>query len=271
MQDLGNTRNRVGRRKEKYKKMMNQMPKAGVLVSQPVLFIRSFIFYVGFYVSIFFHSAVCVIVCPLLSVKRRFAFVTLVTRFITWWLRITCKINVNVKGYENIITDQTYIVMCNHQSAWETLFLQTLFSPLSTVLKEELMRIPLFGWALRFLKPIAIDRDQRFKSLKKLISQGKDRLEEGISVLIFPEGTFFSKVVPGEYLKGSAALSSSSRYPVLPVVHNAGEHWPPDKLLKIPGTIQIVIGPAINSENHSIDEIQKKAVSWINEAVKKID
>ena len=261
----------MGRRKEKSKKKMNQIPKTGALVSQPVLLIRSFVFYIGFYASIFFHSAVCVIVCPLLSVKRRFAFVTLVTRFITWWLRITCKINVNVKGYENIITDQTYIVMCNHQSAWETFFLQTLFSPLSTVLKEELMRIPLFGRALRFLKPIAINRDQRFKSLKKLISQGKDRLEEGMSVLIFPEGTFFSKVVPGEYLKGSAALASSTRYPILPVVHNSGEHWPPDKLLKIPGTIQIVIGPAIHSENHSIDEIQKKAVSWINEAVKKID
>ena len=174
---------------------MNQIPKTGALVSQPVLLIRSFVFYIGFYASIFFHSAVCVIVCPLLSVKRRFAFVTLVTRFITWWLRITCKINVNVKGYENIITDQTYIVMCNHQSAWETFFLQTLFSPLSTVLKEELMRIPLFGRALRFLKPIAINRSQRFKAFKQLISQGKDRLKEGISVLIFPEGTFFSKAM----------------------------------------------------------------------------
>ncbi|HGY10916.1 MAG TPA: 1-acyl-sn-glycerol-3-phosphate acyltransferase, partial [Desulfobacterales bacterium] len=133
----------------------------------------------------------------------------------------------------------------------------------------ELMRIPLFGWALRFLKPIAIDRSQRFKALKQLISQGKDRLEEGISVLIFPEGTFFPKVAPGEYLKGSAALASSTGYPILPVVHNSGEHWPPDKLLKIPGTIQIVIGPAIHSEIHSIDEIQKKTVSWINEAIKK--
>ncbi len=251
--------------------MMDQMPKAGVFFSQPVLFVRSFVFYVGFYVSIFSHSALCVIVCPFLSVKRRFVFVTRVTRFIAWWLRITCKINVNVKGAKNIIKDQTYIIMCNHQSAWETFFLQTLFSPLSTVLKEELMRIPLFGWALRFLKPIAIDRDQKFKSLKKLISQGKNRLEEGISVLIFPEGTFYSKVVPGEYLKGSAALASSTRYPILPIVHNSGEHWPPDKLLKIPGTIQIVIGPVIHSENNSIDKIQKKAVSWINEAVKKID
>ena len=95
-------------------------------------------------------------------------------------------------------------------------------------------------------------------------------MEEGISVLLFPEGTFFSPEAPGEYLKGSAALASSTRYPVLPVVHNSGEHWPPDKLLKIPGTIQIVIGPAIHSENRSVDEIQKKAVSWINEAVSRM-
>lgn len=253
------------RRKEKYKK------NTKVIVSQLVLFIRSFAFYVGFYVSIIFHSVLCVIICPFLSVKRKFIFVTLVTHFITWWLKITCKINVNVKGAKNIITDQTYIVMCNHQSAWETFFLQTLLTPLSTVLKEELMRIPLFGWALRFLKPIAINRNQKFKSLKKLISHGKDRLEEGISVLIFPEGTFFPKVVPEEYLKGSAALASSARYPILPIVHNSGEHWPPDKLLKIPGTIRVVIGPAIHSENHSVDEIQKRAISWINEVVEKID
>jgi 1-acyl-sn-glycerol-3-phosphate acyltransferase len=249
--------------------MMNQMYKIGTLISQPVLFIRSVVFYLGFYVSVFLHSAACVMVCPFLPVKRRFVFVALVTRFIGWWLKITCKINVDIKGAKNIIADQTYIIMCNHQSAWETFFLQTLFSPLSTVLKEELMRIPLFGWALRFSKPIAIDRNQKFKSLKKLISQGKNRLEEGISVLIFPEGTFFSKVVPEEYLKGGAALASSTRYTILPVVHNSGEHWPPDKLLKIPGTIKVVIGPAIHSENRSVDEIQKKAVSWINEAVKK--
>ncbi|MCP4369028.1 MAG: 1-acyl-sn-glycerol-3-phosphate acyltransferase [Deltaproteobacteria bacterium] len=247
------------------------MPKTGKLVFQLGLCIRSLIFYVGFYVSVFFHSAMCVMVCPLLPEKRRFAFVTLVTRFIGWWLKTTCKINVDVKGANNIITDQSYIVMCNHQSAWETFFLQTLFSPLSTVLKEELMRIPLFGWALRFSKPIAIDRSQKFKSLKKLISQGKDRLEKGISVLIFPEGTFFSKVAPEEYLKGGAALASSTMYPILPVVHNSGEHWPPDRLLKKPGTIQVVIGPAIHSENHSVDEIQKKAVSWIKEAINKID
>jgi len=210
-------------------------------------------------------------VCPLLPEKRRFSFVALVTRFIGWWLKITCKINVNIKGVKNIIADQNYIVMCNHQSAWETFFLQALFSPLSTVLEEELMRIPFFGWGLRFSKPIAIDRSQKFKSLKKLISKGKDRLEEGVSVLIFPEGTFSPEVVPEEYLKGAAALASSTSYPILPVVHNSAEHWPPDKLLKIPGTIQVVIGPAIHAENRSVDEIQQKAVSWIKEAVKKID
>src|SRR5690606_38978728 len=102
--------------------------------------------------------------------------------------RLTCGIRARVLGRENV-PDRPCIVLCRHESTWETLFLQQLFAPQATLIKRELLRIPFFGWAFRTLRPIAIDRRQQRKALRTLIDEGRARLEQGIWVVLFPEGT----------------------------------------------------------------------------------
>jgi 1-acyl-sn-glycerol-3-phosphate acyltransferase len=137
-------------------------------------------------------------------------------------------------------------------------------------LKKSLLQIPFGGWALATLKPIAIDRGNQKEALKMLLEQGIARLNEGLSVLIFPEGT---RVAPGVYKKfnaGGAMLAQKSGFPVLPLAHNAGEFWPRNSFLKYPGVIKVKIGPLIDSRNKSTKEINAETETWILQAMSEI-
>jgi 1-acyl-sn-glycerol-3-phosphate acyltransferase len=81
------------------------------------------------------------------------------------------------------------VLLVKHQSTWEALFIQTLVSPQTTLIKKELLWIPFFGWAFALLRPIAIDRNRPLGALRQLIDRGSARLDEGIWVTLFPEGT----------------------------------------------------------------------------------
>lgn len=192
----------------------------------------------------------------------RYAVISRWTRFAVWWLRITCGLDFEVEGVENIPTDGAAVILAKHQSAWETLAFQLIFPPQVWVLKRELLNIPFFGWGLRMLEPIAIDRAAGRKAAIQLIQQGSDRLRRGIWVVVFPEGT---RVAPGEhrrYKSGGAVLAVNAAVPVVPVAHNAGLFWPLDGV-KRPGTIRVVIGPLIQTVGRNPDEVNADAEAWI--------
>ena len=125
----------------------------------------------------------------------------------------------------------------------------------------------MWGWALATLKPIAIDRSKQRESLKILLKQGKTYLQEGIWVVIFPEGT---RAAPGEVKKfnaGGAILAEKTGYPVIPIAHNAGLFWPRNSFLKYPGIIKIKIGPVITTKNRKATDINNEAAEWIAQAM----
>jgi 1-acyl-sn-glycerol-3-phosphate acyltransferase len=103
-------------------------------------------------------------------------------------LRRFCGLDWSVSGREHL-PSAAAIVLMKHSSAWETIAQILIFPRQSWVLKQELLRIPLFGWALRKLKPIAIDRKGGATAVQQVLSQGQSRLAEGNCVIIFPEGT----------------------------------------------------------------------------------
>lgn len=188
-----------------------------------------------------------------------------------YWLMVIlkrcCGLSYQVEGLENIPKDGAAIILSKHQSAWETIALRQFISPQTAVLKESLLQIPFGGWALATLKPIAINRSAQKEALKMLVEQGTARLQEGLFVLIFPEGT---RVAPGDHKKfnaGGAILASKSGFPVIPLAHNAGEFWSRNSFLKFPGTIKVKIGPAISSTDKSAKEINSTAEEWINQAM----
>ncbi|MEN8670450.1 MAG: lysophospholipid acyltransferase family protein [Ketobacter sp.] len=225
--------------------------------------VRGLIFNVFYALSVLMASVPVVILGPFLGFQGRIRLFAFWTRVVLWYLRIICGIRVRVIGQDNI-PSQPVVVVANHQSTWETYALYHLLYPVCTVLKKELTYIPVFGWLLLWARPIVIDRSKKATALKEILRQGRNRLNSGLSVLIFPEGT---RVPPGEtrsHLPGGAMLAVKSGTPVLPVAHNAGLHWPAHKLEKIPGEIVVKIGAPITSEGKSAKELNAQLEHWLN-------
>ena len=212
-----------------------------------------------------------IILCFAFPFSIRYKLSCLWTRSVSWMTKICCNLDYRIEGSENLPKkDQAYILLSKHQSAWETLATRQFLPKQTTVLKQSLTWIPLGGWALATLKPIAIDRTNAKEALKNLVKQGSARLKEGFVVIIFPEGT---RSAPGENLKfnaGGALLAQKSGYPVIPLAHNAGEFWPRYSFLKYPGTITVKIGPAIDPKGKKAKEINSEAEAWIAQAMNEI-
>jgi 1-acyl-sn-glycerol-3-phosphate acyltransferase len=131
------------------------------------------------------------------------------------------------------------------------------------VLKRELLWIPFVGWGLKRLRPIAINRGAGHRAVNQVIEQGKNRLADGLWVIIFPEGT---RVVAGETRKfgvSGALLATASGRLVVPLSHNAGAFWPRRGIVKKPGTIRVVIGDPLvpdGKEARDLNEEIRRAI-----------
>lgn len=184
-----------------------------------------------------------------------------------WLMRVICGLKYRIKGAENL-PQHAAIVMSKHQSSWETISLKGLLSKeQSWVLKRELMRIPIFGWALASIPTIAINRGAGREALKQIIQQGKKVLDDGRIVVIFPEGTRTPPGNKGRYGIGGAMLAEKSGYPVVPIAHNAGVFWRRRGLKKYPGTIDVVVGRPIDTSGMKAVEINHMVEEWIEEQV----
>ena len=238
-------------------------------MNKTILFIRGLLFFIGMVIVTLIHATLSFLFFPF-KIETRYAFVTLWTRMLLKWLALTCGINHQVIGNENIPA-QSSIIFCKHQSMWETLALQVIFPQQTWVLKKELLHVPFFGWALALLKPIAIDRSDKKSAMQQMLTQGKAQLNSGRWVVVFPEGT---RVAPGhthKFSKGGAVLAQESKALLVPVAHNAGNFWPRRGFIKYPGTITLIIGKPINPQNLTPAEILQQAESWINTTVAQMD
>jgi 1-acyl-sn-glycerol-3-phosphate acyltransferase len=233
-----------------------------------MLFLRSVLFYIGLILALFVFTPLALLMLPL-PFRQRYLIMTGWARFVIWWLEKTCQVTYEVQGLENI-PSQTAIVLSKHQSTWETLLFQKIFPPQIWLLKRELLWLPLFGWALATLQPIVIDRKNLRESLKQIIKQGKQRLAQGLWIIIFPEGTRLAYGDKKRYGIGGARLAEQSGYPVLPVAHNSGKFWSSKRFIKKPGTIQVIIGPVIDSQGKTYQEINTLVENWIEETMHKL-
>jgi 1-acyl-sn-glycerol-3-phosphate acyltransferase len=179
-----------------------------------------------------------------------------------WVLEKLCGLRYTVEGLENLPSG-AHVSMWKHSSAWETIAQAEIFPPQSWVLKRELMWIPLIGWAVRCLKPIAIDRKAGASAVNQVIQQGTERLAEGLWILIFPEGTRVAAGESRKYGVSGALLASKVGCKVIPVAHNAGFYWPRRGWVKKPGLIRVAIGPPIDALGRDPREINDEARAWI--------
>ncbi|MFL0797693.1 MAG: 1-acyl-sn-glycerol-3-phosphate acyltransferase [Cellvibrionaceae bacterium] len=226
---------------------------------------RGAFFYFIIYFTVVPYGIFGPTVCRLLPFKVRFPMLVSWNRLVIFLLRVICGVKVNIQGKENI-PDKPCVVLSNHDSTLETIVLQTLFNPLCTVLKRELLRIPFFGWALAALLPIAIDRASPREAIRQLSGKGIYRItEKQHSLLVFPEGTRNPTNKPNKWARGGATIAIESGAAILPVAHNCGDYWPYDAIAKKPGTITFVIGKPIPSQNRDSKSLTEEAQNWVAE------
>ena len=231
-------------------------------------FIRSLTFFLVQLVWVPVYASMVVLVFPL-KPHLRYRIASGLAYSMMWLLRVICGIRMEVRGAENI-PKEPCIVMCKHQSAWETFSLQTVFPPQVWVLKRELLWLPFFGWGLAVMSPIAIDRSKGKQAMRQLLEQGRDRLARGFCVVIFPEGTRMPYGVHGRYKIGGAVLGEATGAPVVPVAHNAGKFWARKAFLKHPGTIVMSIGQPIDPKGLKAEEISRRVEGWIENEMTKL-
>ena len=224
--------------------------------------LRSLVFYTGYGASVVAWGLLMMAVAPWLDYPARYRLLTVWNRFAIRWVQLACGVRYRIHGVENLPAHGC-VVIANHQSSWETIFLATLFPQLSILLKRELLKIPFFGWSLALMRPIAIDRSNPRAALKQVVEQGAERLAQNCSVLIFPEGT---RVETGQRLRFSrsaAQLAIRAGVEIVCVAHDAGKYWP----LWLVNKSQRYTGWAQSGQVSSIDsdagKLMHAAQEWI--------
>ena len=228
----------------------------------------SFFFTVYLFISVFFY-AVAALLVRAFSRERSYFVAVNWARTTLYILKKLCGLGYVVYGTEHLNRENS-IALVKHTSAWETIAQLIIFPKQTWVMKRELLWAPVFGWVLRLYQPIAIDRKAGRVAVEQVISQGRDRLEDGDWVIIFPEGT---RVAPGQVGRdglSGALLAINTGRPVIPVAHNAGEFWPRRSWRKRSGTIHIVIGEPIQSAGRNPRDLMNEVQHWIETTVSRL-
>lgn len=227
-----------------------------------LLVIRSLLFYVGYFGVTIFLSILVIIVFPLANDRARYRMATWWCSFILFWLRVCCGVRHQLIGEEKLPSGPV-VILANHQSQWETILFYKLVFPVAPILKRELMNIPFWGWALRLQRPIAIDRSKPREAGKSLLIQGVDRVKNGYSIIIFPEGTRSQPGTLKRFSRGGAKLAVAAGAPIVPIAHNAGDCWPARSFIKYPGLITVTIGSPISTGDARDTDLTAQVESWI--------
>jgi len=188
--------------------------------------------------------------------------------------RVLLGIKVRVTGMENLPQEKRAgaILLVKHQSTFETFLMPTLMPhPLAFVFKRELLYVPFFGWAMARLDMIHIDRSLRAQAFNKVVEQGKRLLQQGVWVIMFPEGTRIPRGQKGQYKSGGARLAVETGAPVIPVAVTSAKVWPRKAFIKRPGVVDVSIGPCISSAGRKPDELMREVEAWIEAEMRRLD
>lgn len=238
-------------------------------LKNPLQYFYSLAFVCSMFISSVYLSAIGTLLFPF-SFRIRYKFINFYSVINLWVLKYLCNIDYRVEGEENIPEDEACIIFSKHQSALETMMVQRIFPPMTFVVKKELLWLPFFGWGLRSIDPIAIDRKAGRKAINQIVEQGIKRLRNGVWIVIFPEGTRSQPGTKLPYKRGGAILASKSGNKVIPVAHTAGEYWPKGFFSRQTGTIVMSIGPAIDTTGKKAEQIMQEAECWIETKMKEL-
>ena len=233
-----------------------------------MVWFRSLLFQIYFFTSVCIAS-LTIAICFWAPYEFRFSIARNWGKSMLSMGKWLCGLDYRIEGLENI-PDTPSIIMIKHTTVFETYAQLAIFPPQTWVLKHELKWIPLFGWGLAAMRPIAIDRGAGHHAVAQVIEQGKQILADGIWVTIFPEGTRMPLGETRRYGISGAALAKEAQVPILPVAHNAGDFWPRRGLKKDPGLIRFCIGPPIMPEDRPPKETNVIVQNWVESKMREI-
>jgi 1-acyl-sn-glycerol-3-phosphate acyltransferase len=139
------------------------------------------------------------------------------------------------------------------------------------VFKKELLRVPVFGWAMGRLDMIHIDRSQRAQAFNKVVAQGRELLSRGVWVIMFPEGTRIARGERGTYKSGGTRLAVETGAPVIPIAVTSAKCWPRKALIKRPGVVDVSIGSPIDPHGRDPEELMRQVEDWIEAEMRRLD
>jgi 1-acyl-sn-glycerol-3-phosphate acyltransferase len=207
------------------------------------LIIRSTVFNILFYINI---VALMTFGLPSVLMGRHAAMfmAKLWARTSIWLLKAICGVTTEFRGVENIPRGGV-VIAAKHQSLFETFALIVHVPDFAYVFKRELNWIPLFGWYLKAVEQIAIDRASGSTALVQVTEGVESFLEDGRAILIFPEGTRRPVGAPPRYKHGVSHIYATLNARVVPVALNTGLFWPRRSFLRRPGVATIEFLPPI--------------------------
>jgi 1-acyl-sn-glycerol-3-phosphate acyltransferase len=217
----------------------------------------------------FLYAIPFVVMCAFLPFPRRYRLVRVYAAGVLAMLRWTCGLTYRIEGEP--LPQGAHVALWKHSSSWETMAMMLVFPRQVWVLKRELVWVPVVGIGIKQMHAIAIDRKAGHSAVAQVLEQGKDRLAEGDWVMIFPEGT---RMAPGEtrrYGVSGTLLAAEAGRLIVPVAHNAGVYWPRRGLMKKPGTIRVVIGPAVNPAGRDVREVNEEIQAWVEATVRRLE
>jgi 1-acyl-sn-glycerol-3-phosphate acyltransferase len=191
-------------------------------------------------IAVVFTLAISLAAVPTLLLHRDVTYRWCVAwaRVMLWLMRVVCRLDLRVQGRAHMAKGPA-IYALKHQSAWETIAFLAIAPPVAGVLKRELLAIPVYGWYMRRLGMVPIDRKAGGSAIRDMLRRAKSETGGGRSIMIMPEGTRLPPGRAGRYHPGVAALYSVLGLPVVPVALNSGLFWGRRSLLLRPGTVTL--------------------------------
>ncbi|GHD30626.1 lysophospholipid acyltransferase family protein [Halioglobus pacificus] len=238
--------------------------------------IRSLIVFCWIVISVI-PQGIALVVCSLFLSSDRlwWWFAVPWLRSVIWMAKVVGGVRWRLHGEENLPDkeDGRRVILCpKHQSTWETFFFPSMTShPLAYVFKKELLRIPVFGWAIGSLDMIHIDRRKRAEAWTKVADMGGPLMDSGKWVIMFPEGTRTERGSKGAYKSGATRLAVLTEAWVIPIALTSGQCWPRRSFWFIPGVIDVSIGEPIHAAGREPDELMREMETWIEAEMRRLD
>ena len=188
-----------------------------------------------------------------------------------WGAKVICGVHARLHNVDRL-PDSPVVLLPKHQSTWETFAFPGLMPhPLCYVFKRELLFIPFFGWAMARMDMIHIDRSKRAEAWNLVAAQGREFMNKGHWVIMFPEGTRIARGQRGTYKAGGTRLAIATSRPVLPIAVTSARCWPRKSFVLKPGVIDVSIGHPIPSDGREPDELMREVETWIEAEMRRLD